>query len=231
MPRKRLSLITRKRMRESQILRWNRERLAAPAAWVRTCPLCNTKFEVKSPSNKRMYCSVACFNRRPLRKPDMIRQCERCGKDFKRYAGHVNQKYCSLECCRVPLTERLCKGCGKPFMPTMSSANRQSRQLFCDKHCWLRTYAKSKRIQSGNLGNWREAKAILLKETNGHCARCGWSEVPEVLEIHHIDRNRHNNRRGNLKLLCPNCHAMDHFTHKDGQFKANLGVLNAFKVS
>lgn len=29
-----------------------------------------------------------------------------------------------------------------------------------------------------------------------------------VLEVHHIDGNHYNNRLDNLKVLCPNCHAM-----------------------
>lgn len=44
------------------------------------------------------------------------------------------------------------------------------------------------------------------------CARCGvgaeWHEKPMTLEIDHINGDRSNNRRENLQLLCPNCHAI-----------------------
>jgi hypothetical protein len=45
------------------------------------------------------------------------------------------------------------------------------------------------------------------------CGTCGWSvqhpttgRVP--LEIDHIDGNADNNSEANLRLLCPNCHAL-----------------------
>ncbi|HMO15290.1 MAG TPA: HNH endonuclease [Pirellulaceae bacterium] len=39
------------------------------------------------------------------------------------------------------------------------------------------------------------------------CAHCGFG-IPAVLEVAHIDGNRHNNEIGNLVILCPNCHKM-----------------------
>lgn len=49
----------------------------------------------------------------------------------------------------------------------------------------------------------------LLNEI-GECERCGWDEDIIILEIHHIDRNRTNNDKSNLELLCPNCHRLEH---------------------
>ena len=45
------------------------------------------------------------------------------------------------------------------------------------------------------------------------CEECGatsWLGKVEnlVLEVHHIDGNHYNNELDNLKVLCPNCHAM-----------------------
>lgn len=42
------------------------------------------------------------------------------------------------------------------------------------------------------------------------CARCGiseWCGAPLSLELHHINGRKHDNRRDNLELLCPNCHS------------------------
>ena len=44
-----------------------------------------------------------------------------------------------------------------------------------------------------------------------HCARCGgttWEGSPIPLEIDHIDGDRTNNQLENLRLMCPNCHAL-----------------------
>lgn len=40
------------------------------------------------------------------------------------------------------------------------------------------------------------------------CKLFTWMEVPIPLELHHLDGNRFNNTLVNLKLLCPNCHAL-----------------------
>ena len=39
------------------------------------------------------------------------------------------------------------------------------------------------------------------------CAHCGFG-IPEVLEVAHLDCQRHNNDVSNLVLLCPTCHKM-----------------------
>lgn len=47
----------------------------------------------------------------------------------------------------------------------------------------------------------------------GHCARCR-EEVPESdVEVHHVDRDRDNNDRDNLEVLCHGCHVQEH--HSD----------------
>jgi hypothetical protein len=43
------------------------------------------------------------------------------------------------------------------------------------------------------------------------CARCGtgpqWQDLPMTLEIDHINGDYRDNRRENVRFLCPNCHA------------------------
>ncbi|MEU4844333.1 HNH endonuclease [Streptomyces gilvosporeus] len=45
-----------------------------------------------------------------------------------------------------------------------------------------------------------------------HCARCGvaseWLGKPMTLELDHISGDWRDNLRENLRLLCPNCHAI-----------------------
>lgn len=43
------------------------------------------------------------------------------------------------------------------------------------------------------------------------CESCGeseWLKQPIPLELHHINGNNSDNRLENLRLLCPNCHAL-----------------------
>lgn len=43
-----------------------------------------------------------------------------------------------------------------------------------------------------------------------HCEECGFDKCIEILQVHHIDKNRYNNALDNLQVLCRNCHAMKH---------------------
>ena len=50
----------------------------------------------------------------------------------------------------------------------------------------------------------------ILRNNSGGCKLCGWNEYPEILVIHHRDRNPRNNQPSNLVVLCRNCHSLVH---------------------
>jgi len=59
-------------------------------------------------------------------------------------------------------------------------------------------------------------KRYLFEKYSSKCSGCGWNKkhpstgnIP--LEIDHIDGNSENNKEDNLRLLCPNCHALTPF--------------------
>lgn len=56
---------------------------------------------------------------------------------------------------------------------------------------------------------------------NSSCEECGFiAIVSSQLEIDHIDGNRLNNDKNNLKTLCCNCHALKSHLNKDIRFVA-----------
>jgi 5-methylcytosine-specific restriction endonuclease McrA len=80
-------------------------------------------------------------------------------------------------------------------------------------------------------------KLRLLEERGHRCESCGgemWlgSKIP--LELDHISGDSDDNRRENLRLLCPNCHAMQDTSHgkNAGKFpyaKRSLGRAKYYK--
>ena len=56
------------------------------------------------------------------------------------------------------------------------------------------------------------------------CALCGlpniWNNKPITLQVDHVNGNARDNRIGNLRILCPNCHSQtDSFCGRNNKKK------------
>jgi len=65
----------------------------------------------------------------------------------------------------------------------------------------------------GKTSTSHHIRKYLFEKFNNSCCECGWSKVNQFtnkipLELEHIDGDFTNNKEDNLKLLCPNCHAL-----------------------
>lgn len=95
---------------------------------------------------------------------------------------------------------------------------------YCSNKCQFEAQYK-KYIKEWKLGNKngnigistrnisKHLKRYLLEKYGECCLECGWNKkhpkskrVP--LEMDHIDGDSENNLEKNLRLLCPNCHAL-----------------------
>ena len=77
-------------------------------------------------------------------------------------------------------------------------------------------------LVAGTYRGRHNLKRRLLEEgvKEPRCEDCGlteWRDRPVSFALHHVNGDRHDNRLGNLKLLCPNCHSQtDNFSGRSG---------------
>lgn len=172
-----------------------------------------------------------------------LKRCSKCGKekpltdfhkDSKSQDGH--RKDCKS--CRnvkpenrkhhtdnVSKNPKMCPVCREYFIPN------SNRQEYCEEcsnelarqRCNARYHRNKKLIgrehlRGENANGYKSGIGLyhlLAKEEGAECERCG-STI--FLLVHHKDRNRENNDRGNLEVLCKSCHQREHLI-KDEQGK------------
>lgn len=172
------------------------------------CLTCGDAFKVsKYREDTAKYCSRVCLGIGLLKKETAI--CAICEKAFDHISSRCNKaKYCSRKCYYKSMKNRgsktfKCKYCGIEFLSSPSK-----NRIFCSKSCvgkdaiatWNPkfTTVRGKIIKSGELT---------------HCHDCGYSENKNILGLHHLDKDRNNNKRENIVILCPNCHSIRHIKH------------------
>lgn len=150
------------------------------------------------------------------RKTGRYQSCTVCKNKFWVYK-HLHGKafYCSRKCTGLAknIAARIeveCLTCGEKF-PTVKSniANGRKHGKFCSRKCY------SKRKLSSSVKNPDTVRYWLIRRGEmNKCERCGYNKHKEILIAHHKDRNRANNVRKNIEVLCPNCHALEHYGEK-----------------
>ena len=74
-------------------------------------------------------------------------------------------------------------------------------------------------IQSYKLKN-RLLKEKVFDYACSNCKLSEWRDVPIPLELDHINGDNKNNKLTNLRLLCPNCHALTPTYRSKNRIKA-----------
>lgn len=140
--------------------------------------------------------------------------CSYCSVDvwIPKYAIG-RRKYCSMVCFRKGSQNRVtvtCDNCKTVFLRCPSNLNTKTGKHFCSNKC----KDSAQRLDSGidyGLPHYKNGsyRRRALREHGSQCNRCGYSEYPGMLDVHHVDRDRSNNTLDNLEVLCVWCHIME----------------------
>jgi hypothetical protein len=177
-------------------------------------------------TNNKRFCSRRCLgkysgNKTPTKDKSTI--CLHCDIVFK--YKKLGQRFCSRSCSaifhnsiRYDETRKYlsCKWC-----ETKISNSLKENQEFCSKPCFFK-YKKNNTIEewlrdsqtgTNSHGLNKTVRLYLIEVAESKCSICNWSEINPTtgsipLEIDHIDGNCYNNIPSNLRVLCPNCHAL-----------------------
>jgi hypothetical protein len=148
--------------------------------------------------------------------------CDSCGKKFKRKRSQIKlalKHYCSIHCSEQGRRRgRMvrCFMCKKIIYKTLKDIKlSKSGKYFCNHACGNIWIGKQQRAE--NHPNWAGGSSSyknIFKRTSykKRCVSCGNNDI-RVLCVHHLDKNRKNNKMNNLTWLCRNCHFLIH-NHK-----------------
>ena len=189
------------------------ENLILPKNWIyKSClnPQCTKVVIANKSSLKQMkFCSRRCLIQDMAAKRTIEKECLICGKKFTVKLFRQNSsKYCSVPCKAMGARRNShkkvqCLNCNMEF--TISPCKKTK---YCSRECRFE-YERKHNVLSFSNARGR------LKQLGrfNKCEKCGYSEHPEILGVHHIDKNHDNNAIDNLIVLCPNCHSLEHCKH------------------
>lgn len=166
----------------------------------------------------------------------ILKECQTCGGEFEAKLSEINRgnaKFCSRKCFAAhhSIKQKIhhedncsCSTCGVGFYRSPSKLKRsKSGFYFCSRKCKdeAQKIGGIVEIQPDHYGiaSGRYSYREIAFEAHGKvCNDCGYEEIPECLEVHHIDTDRSHNDKENLVVLCPTCHQVRHYKEGTGRW-------------
>lgn len=149
----------------------------------------------------------------------LIKKCKICDKKFRTkpfFVKHGGGKYCSADCHHQGLRKgvfKKCFICGKDsYKKPLQLKRSKSGKFFCSKSCqtkWRNTEFIGPRHANWVDGENAYRSVLTRNKIPSVCTLCKTRDK-RILAVHHIDKNRKNNKLSNLAWLCNNCHFLVH---------------------
>jgi hypothetical protein len=152
--------------------------------------------------------------------------CKKCNKEFYVKPSHQKMgygKYCSVACRGADKrTGKVikCHLCGEESYKQKRDFKRsKSGKYFCSKPCqtaWRNQEFSGEKHANSKTGIHAYRSVLGRNNIQAKCVLCE-TEDRRVLAVHHVDKNKFNNRLENLAYLCHNCHHLVHHHKKEGR--------------
>ena len=162
----------------------------------------------------------------------LVKECKTCSKKFNTKLFFVKNgggKYCSTTCHHAGLRNgalKKCFVCGKEtYKKALQISRSKSGKFFCNKSCqtkWRNSEFVGSRHTNYTDGLYSYRSVLLRNKIPKTCVLCKTDDM-RVLAVHHVDKNRKNNKLSNLAWLCHNCHFLvHHYEVERGKFMEAL---------
>lgn len=147
--------------------------------------------------------------------------CEQCKTEID--GNYGSGRFCNKKCANIWSANQNKEQRSKKIQKTMKkkyatgwstwSGMTQEEKRNSAKKAGIGNKRKFEKIYES--GVWENFPFTLKRrkvheDQNGKCLLCGineWDNKPLKLHLDHIDGNKKNNKRKNLRFLCPNCHS------------------------
>jgi hypothetical protein len=175
------------------------------------------------------FCSLSCGTKYQRKYNDIWskeyapRECLECGNLFDITSRNTKKVFCTRSCSARYNNKMRSKGDSKEC----ERCSAPTKNRFCSQNCSAKSIREEK-IQSWLSGEWNgsakhglsaSVRTYMIELSGNRCTSptCavpgGFAEVNPVtgrvpLEVDHIDGNCYNNKKENLMVVCPNCHAL-----------------------
>lgn len=139
-----------------------------------------------------------------------MKECPKCKSEHEKPG-----KFCSRSCANSRVwseeTQKKRSNSIRKFWNNMNEKERKSFTTHIQRNLPGKEYYINKLFERDfNSLCWDSKRKVIIIEQNECCDECGidsWRKNPLTLEIDHVNGNKKDNSRENLRGLCPNCHS------------------------